>query len=58
MSRERAAVAAAMRGERDDVERELQNEQDVERAKDRAYWAPLRKELEQLRHAQGDRASD
>lgn len=58
VSRERAAVAAAMRGERDDVERELQNEQDVERAKDRAYWAPLRKELEQLRHAQGDRTSD
>ena len=58
VSRERAAVSAALRGGQDEIERELQHEQDVERANDRAYWAPLRKELEQLRHAQGGHASD
>lgn len=58
VGRERAAVAAAMRDEPEDIERELQHEQDVERANDRAYWTPLRKELERLRHAEGGHATD
>ena len=28
----------------------LREEEDIERAADRAYWAPLRAELERLRH--------
>lgn len=58
VGRERAAVAAAMRDEPEDIERELQHEQDVERANDRAYWTPLRKELERLRHTEGGHATD
>lgn len=33
-----------------DIERLLRIEEDAERAADRAYWAPLRRELEALRH--------
>ena len=45
----RSAVRAAIGGETEAVERELQLELERERAADRAYWAPLRVELEQLR---------
>lgn len=58
VSRDRVAVAAALHDALDTVEHELRSEEDRERAADRAYWAPLRKELEQLRHAHGERAPD
>ena len=45
----RSAVQAAINGETEVLERELQLEQERERTADRAYWAPLRRELEQLR---------
>ena len=45
----RSAVRAAIGGDAEAVERELQLEQERERAADRAYWAPLRQELEHLR---------
>ncbi|MCU0647355.1 MAG: hypothetical protein MUF00_05140 [Gemmatimonadaceae bacterium] len=44
----RPAVIAARNG--DDVSTALAAEQQHEMAADRAYWAPLRRELEQLRH--------
>ncbi len=46
----RAAVAAALAGDRDQVEMELAHEQIRGKAADRAYWAPLLSELEQMRH--------
>ncbi|HEX6807421.1 MAG TPA: hypothetical protein VF118_05495 [Gemmatimonadaceae bacterium] len=58
VSRERAAVMAALGDMPGKVEDELRSEENRERAADRAYWAPLRKELEQLRRAQGERAPD
>jgi hypothetical protein len=44
----RPAVIAALGG--GDVDAALATEQATEVAADRAYWAPLRRELEQLRH--------
>lgn len=52
---ERPAIEHAMQGDIPAVERALSQEQDHERALDRAYWAPLREELEQLRHTRRDR---
>lgn len=43
----RAAITAALANQ--DVERALREEEDRERAADRAYWAPLKKQLEELR---------
>ena len=45
----RPAVVAAMAGR--DVGDALASEQSTEMAADRAYWEPLRRELESLRHA-------
>jgi hypothetical protein len=39
--------AAALAGQ--DVERALRDEEERERAADRAYWEPLKKQLEELR---------
>lgn len=39
-------------GSLEDLERALADEESRERAADRAYWQPLRKDLEQLRHDQ------
>ncbi len=38
------------RADDDEIERRLRDEEDRERAADRAYWAPLRRELEMFRH--------
>jgi len=53
---QRPAVEWAAQGDPDRVEQELHAEQMRERAADRAFWAPLRAELEALRH--GSRAGE
>jgi hypothetical protein len=45
----RRAIVAAFDANEAAVEEELEKEQKMERALDRRYWEPLRKELEQLR---------
>ncbi|HEX9937909.1 MAG TPA: hypothetical protein VGB15_12335 [Longimicrobium sp.] len=50
----REAVEAARRGDLDAVRRAFDDEVARERAADRTYWAPLRRELEQLRWSRGD----
>ncbi|MEX0692265.1 MAG: hypothetical protein WD043_10530 [Gemmatimonadales bacterium] len=45
----RPAVRAALAGDAESVETELNAEEARERALDRAYWAPLKAELEQMR---------
>jgi len=45
----RAAIAAATRGNRRQIEAALAHEQRSEREDDRRYWAPLRAELQRLR---------
>lgn len=47
----RPAVIAAIAGDADAVARELLDEEQRERAADRAYWAPLRAEIEAWRRA-------
>jgi len=47
---ERSLLSLLQDGEIDDLEQALQEEEWAERKADRAYWAPLRKELEDLRH--------
>jgi hypothetical protein len=51
----RGAVQAAIRDSRASVEAQLAEEQAREIALDRAYWEPLRAELEQLRQAERSR---
>jgi hypothetical protein len=46
----RAAVRAALAGDLDRIRHELAAEEARERDLDRAYWEPLRSELEALRH--------
>lgn len=46
---ERSAVAAAVAGAPDSVQRALDAEMALERDADRVYWQPLRQELEELR---------
>jgi len=46
----RRAVQAALSGDPRRIEHALRDEEDTERTADRAYWAPLRAELEMLRH--------
>jgi len=48
---ERSAVGAAMERDIPKIEGLLADEQTAERERDRAYWAPLRAELERLRKA-------
>jgi hypothetical protein len=40
-----------MRGNIEALRPALRDEEERIRAEDRAYWVPLRKELEQLRHS-------
>jgi len=47
----RPAVQAALRGDRAAIEDQLEFEEKIERAADRLYWEPLKKELDRLRHA-------
>ena len=47
LANQRPALTAALA--HDDVARALRDEEERERAADRAYWEPLRKQLEQLR---------
>jgi len=47
----RGAVQASISGRSDEVRNELAAEEARERELDRNYWAPLRAELERLRHA-------
>jgi hypothetical protein len=49
-SSSRPAVAEALDGDLERVADALQHEEREERRKDREYWEPLRRELEQLRH--------
>ncbi len=48
--RERPLLAEAASGKTDALERALRGEEANERERDRAYWLPLREELEKLRH--------
>jgi hypothetical protein len=45
----RPAVQAALLGQPDDISLALEAEEREERLKDREYWAPLKRELEELR---------
>jgi hypothetical protein len=47
----RPLLAAALRGDEAGVEAALASEEQAERAADRAYWIPLKQELERMRHA-------
>jgi hypothetical protein len=47
----RPLLNAALRGDEAGVEAALAEEERAERAADRAYWIPLKKELERMRHA-------
>ncbi|MGH7564232.1 MAG: hypothetical protein ACREK5_07395, partial [Gemmatimonadota bacterium] len=49
MARERPAVAAALSGDQSGTSARLDEEQNREEELDRAYWAPLRAELDALR---------
>lgn len=50
LANERAALQAALSGDIEGIREELAAEETRERALDRAYWDPLRAELERLRH--------
>ena len=49
MAKLRPALDAALRADSDQVEKLLGKEESEERSRDREYWAPLRREMEQLR---------
>jgi hypothetical protein len=48
---ERPLLGYSATGRKGALERALAKEEAAERQRDRRYWLPLRKELEQLRHA-------
>jgi hypothetical protein len=48
----RPLLALAAAGDLERLRAALRDEEDAERAADRAYWAPLRAELERLRHGE------
>ena len=50
VSASRVAVAYALTGSAESIESALADEERREREADRRYWAPLRQELERLRH--------
>lgn len=54
IARVRSAAAAALAGSESEVETALAEEEARERAHDREYWRPLRKELEALRRERRD----
>ena len=45
------AVLGQLSNSQTDIEAALRDEENVERQRDRAYWQPLKAELEKLRHA-------
>ncbi len=47
----RPLLILAIQGKTLELNDALQNEESVERERDRVYWQPLKAELEQLRHA-------
>lgn len=49
-SKKRSLLKYAITESQEEVYTSLLKEEEIERNKDRLYWAPLRKELEQLRH--------
>jgi len=49
-SRKRTLLRLARRGQEGNLTKALQEEEFAERARDEAYWRPLRQELEALRH--------
>ena len=51
ISQNRPAISAALQADESATEAALRIEEDAERHADRAYWAPLKRELEALRHA-------
>ena len=55
LARVRPALMAARAGQEIALADALLEEERHERAKDRQYWAPLRAELERLRHVRSDR---
>ncbi|MCC6537729.1 MAG: hypothetical protein IT162_09285 [Bryobacterales bacterium] len=48
----RPAVAAALRGDTEEVARLMREEEAIERQRDAAYWTPLRRELEIMRRTE------
>ena len=48
---ERPLLKLALAGDLDSLAGALREEEDRERAADRVYWAPLKRELEYLRHS-------
>jgi len=50
----RPVLAAAIRGNRQAIERALLAEETAERKRDRQYWLPLRAELEKFRHTKSN----
>ncbi len=50
----RKAVQAALGKDKEAIEESLEAEEKAERAADRVYWAPLVKELKQIRAARRD----
>lgn len=50
LTAQRPLLALAASGRIEDLERSLAAEEAAERERDRRYWVPLRRELEQLRH--------
>lgn len=55
-ARGRPALRAVLRGDTAAADRALRTEEDRERARDRRWWAPLRRELERWRRTQGTAA--
>jgi len=51
LSTARPAIGAALEGSLEAVSRALDEEEREERRKDREYWEPLKRELEDLRRA-------
>jgi hypothetical protein len=51
LSAKRPLLRIALAGEVEKLGAALADEESAEREKDRLYWLPLRKELEQLRHS-------
>jgi hypothetical protein len=51
LAKARPAVGWALKEDLEGIERALRDEEDVLRAADRAYWQPLKAELEMWRHA-------
>jgi hypothetical protein len=51
VGKSRVPIAVALRGEPDEVARELEAEERMERRLDQEHWAPLKRELEQIRRS-------